>query len=67
MLIVQNEFNPAGIQNGLVDLMRNGITAIRICSAYMSMAGSELLFDAIKRAANHQRVTKTIVTPSTLG
>jgi HKD family nuclease len=67
MLIVQNEFSPAGIQNGLIDLMRNGVTAIRICSAYMSVSGSKLLFDAVKRAVNHQRVTKTIVTSLDFG
>jgi HKD family nuclease len=65
MLIIQNEFSPGGIQNGLFDLMRNGVASIRICSAYMSMSGSELLFDAIERSAadnDHERVTKTIVT-----
>jgi hypothetical protein len=42
MLIIQNEFSPAGIQNGLFDLMREGVASIRIRSAYMSMSGSAL-------------------------
>jgi HKD family nuclease len=70
MLIIQNEFSPGGIQNGLFDLMRDGVASIRICSAYMSMSGSELLFDAIERNAadnDHERVTKTIVTSLDFG
>lgn len=70
MLIIQNEFSPAGIQNGLFDLMREGVASIRICSAYMSMSGSALLFDAIERnAADNDRgsVTKTIVTSLDFG
>jgi hypothetical protein len=45
MFIVQNELRPAEIQNALFDLMRNGIDSVRVCSAYISMAGSEILFD----------------------
>lgn len=64
MLIVQNEFQPGRIQNGLLDLMRDGITAVRICSAYISMSGSEILFDYMHRSTargNLREVTKTIV------
>jgi hypothetical protein len=51
MLIVQNEFSSGGIQNGLSDLMRGGVSSVCICSAYMSIGGSEILFDAIRRTA----------------
>lgn len=53
MLIVQNQHAPGGIQNALFDLMRDGLESVRICSAYISTAGSELLFDGIggRRAA----------------
>ncbi len=70
MFIVQNELRPAEIQNALFDLMRNGIDSVRVCSAYISMAGSEILFDGISRAAlhgEHERVTKTIVTSLDFG
>jgi HKD family nuclease len=70
MFIVQNELRPAEIQNALFDLMRNGIDSVRVCSAYISMAGSEILFDGICRSApegNHERVTKTIVTSLDFG
>jgi len=68
MLIVQNEYTPGGIQNALFDLMRDGIERVRICSAYISTAGSELLFDGVRRSAgNHERVAKTIVTSLDFG
>ena len=65
MLIVQNELRPNEIQNALFDLMRDGISRVRVCSAYMSKTGSELLFDGIRRAApsgDHEGVIKVIVT-----
>jgi HKD family nuclease len=63
MLIVQNEFSPAEIQNGLFDLMRGGVEQVRVCSAYITVSGSELLFDALERASggNQDRIEKTIV------
>jgi HKD family nuclease len=62
MLIVQNEFSPAEIQNGLIDLLRNGVERARVCSAYISVSGSELLLDALQRASGNQaKVQKTIV------
>ena len=70
MLIVQNELRPAEMQNALFDLMRDGIQRVRICSAYISMAGSQILFDGISRSApggDHERVTKTIVTSLDFG
>lgn len=68
MLIVQNEYTPGGIQNALFDLMREGIEQLRICSAYISSAGSELLFDGVRRSAgNHERIAKTIVTSLDFG
>jgi transposase InsO family protein len=51
MLIVQNERRPGVIQSALFDLMRQEIERIRICSAYISAAGSEILFDGIRRAS----------------
>lgn len=70
MFIVQNELRPGEIQNALFDLMRNGIETVRVCSAYMSMSGSEMLFDGISRCAangRHEDVRKTIVTSLDFG
>lgn len=70
MLVVQNESRPGEIQSALHDLMRNGIERVRVCSAYISVAGSELLFDAIRRSApngNHRGVAKTVVTSLDFG
>lgn len=52
------------MQNALFDLMRDGISSVRVCSAYMSRAGSELLFDAVRRTAENgdaASLRKTIV------
>ena len=65
MLVVQNENHPAEMQNALFDLMRNGVENVRVCCAYMSMSGSDILIDGIARAAPNGRtenVRKTIVT-----
>ncbi len=64
MFIVQNTARPGEIQNALFDLMRPGIESIRVCSAYVSLSGSHLLFDGISRSArdgDHETVRKTIV------
>jgi HKD family nuclease len=70
MLITQNSAHPAQIQNALLDLLRDGVQSIRVCSAYMSLAGSKLLLDAVTRAARkgrHENVRKTIVTSLDFG
>jgi hypothetical protein len=70
MLIVQNEFQPGRIQNGLLDLMRDGITGVRVCSAYISMSGSEMLFGHMHQSAGRgslREVAKTIVTSLDFG
>ena len=70
MFVVQNQLRPSEIQNALVDLMRGGLSRVRVCSAYMSKAGSDILFDAIRRAApggDHERVGKIIVTSLDFG
>lgn len=70
MLVLQNELRPAGMQNALFDLMREGIERVRICSAYITISGTEILFEAISRFApdgNHERVGKTIVTSLDFG
>lgn len=70
MLVVQSQLRPGEIQNALVDLMRGGLSRVRVCSAYMSKTGSDILFDAICRAApngDHERVSKTIVTALDFG
>ena len=70
MFVVQNETRPSEIQNALVDLMRGGLSRVRVCSAYMSKTGSDILFDAICRAApdgDHERVGKIIVTSLDFG
>ena len=70
MLIVQNELRPNEIQNALFDLMRVGMSRVRVCSAYMSITGSELLFDGICRAApcgDPEGVSKVIVTSLDFG
>ena len=70
MLVVQNELRPSAIQNALLDLMRGGLSQVRVCSAYMSKMGSQILFDAICRSTpdgNHESIPKTIVTSLDFG
>jgi HKD family nuclease len=70
MFIVQNETRPGEIQNALFDLMRGGIVNVRVCCAYISMSGSEILFDGIRRCAprgGHEQVRKTIATSLDFG
>lgn len=70
MFVIQNNLRPGEIQNALADLMRPGIEDVRVCSAYVSLSGSQILFDGICRAApngNHERVRKTIVTSLDFG
>jgi HKD family nuclease len=70
MFIVQNDLRPGEIQNALFDLMRPGIEDVRVCSAYVSLSGSQILFDGITRAApngNHAGVRKTIITSLDFG
>ena len=50
--------------------MRDGLSRVRICSAYLSHMGSQLLLDAIECGApngDHTRVCKTIVTSLDFG
>lgn len=47
MFVVQSQLRPAEIQNALHDLMRDGVSRVRICSAYLSRMGSRMLLDAI--------------------
>lgn len=64
MLVVQNEFRPGEIQNALFDLMRPGIDTVRVCSAYVTWHGTQILFDGIRRAApngDHEGVQKIVV------
>ena len=70
MLVVQNELRPGAIQNALLDLMRSGLSQVRVCGAYMSRMGSELLFDAIRRSTpddDQEGIPKTIVTSLDFG
>lgn len=66
MLIVQNQRTPGVIQNALFDLMRKEVGRIRVCSAYMSFAGSQILSDGIGRASAYL-APKTIVTSLDFG
>ncbi len=70
MFIVQNRERPEAIRNALRDLMRDGVESVRVCSAYMTRKGSELLHDDIKRASpygDQSAVNKTIVTSPDFG
>ncbi len=70
MFVVQNEFHPTTIQGALLDLMRGGVSSVRACSAYITLSGSEILFDGISRSAvdgRPQDVQKTIVTSLDFG
>lgn len=70
MLVVQNELQPGAIENALFDLMRNGIESIRVCCAYISVSGSEILLDGVRRSAarrNYEQVDKTIITSLDFG
>ncbi len=64
MFIVQNLTSPATMQNALMDLMRNDVDGIRVCCAYMTLSGVELLWDGLVRSVSEGRVDdvdKTIV------
>lgn len=69
MYVVQNESCPAEIQNALFDLMRPGVNEVRICSAYITLAGSRILFDGISRSlnGNEDEIRKLIVTSFDFG
>ena len=70
MLVVQNQYRPGVMQSGLLDLMRDGVVSVRVCSAYVSMAGSQMLLDGIVRSSmngNYRNVEKTIVTSLDFG
>ena len=70
MFIVQSRRRPAAIQNALFDLMRGGVTRVRVCSAYMSRMGSRVLLDALERNVPngfHADIPKTIVTSLDFG
>ena len=70
MLVVQNELRPGEIQSALLDLMRGGVTGVRICCAYTTVAGSEVLLDGIRRSAlgsDPEGVPKTILTSLDFG
>jgi HKD family nuclease len=69
MIVIQNELTPGTIQDGLSDLMRDGVGSVRVCSAYISVAGSHLLHEAIARAAprGDAQVEKTIVSSLDFG
>ena len=70
MFVVQNHLRPAAIQDALHDLMRDGLSRVRVCSAYLSRMGSELLLDAIGRnapAGDAGDVRQTVVTSLDFG
>ena len=69
MHIVQNESQPNEIQNALYDAMRGGTYRARICSAYISEAGSEIIHKALWDSSNGDlsAVEKTIVTSLDFG
>ncbi len=70
MFVVQNQLKPAAIQNALHDLMRDGLSRVRVCSAYLSRMGSRLLLDAVKRNApggDLGSVDKAVVTSLDFG
>ena len=70
MFVVQNQLRPAAIQDALHDLMRDGLTRVRVCSAYLSRMGSQMLLDAIRRnapAGGTGDVRQTVVTSLDFG
>ena len=70
MFIVQNQSSPGAVLSGLLDIMRRGVTSVRICSAYISLSGSQMLFEWIARSSTDgdpATVEKTIVTSLDFG
>ena len=64
MFVIQNRKRPGEIQNALRDLMRDGVESVRVCSAYVTRKGSELLYDQIRRSkpnGGQEAVSTTIV------
>lgn len=47
MLIVQNAMEPASIRNAIIDMIAAGATDIRVASAYVTLAGSNILLSAV--------------------
>lgn len=70
MFIVQSENSPTAIQSALFDLMRNGVKSMRVCCAYMSLSGAEILYDGLNRSASAEgadKIEKIIVTSLDFG
>lgn len=71
MFVVQNESHPGEMQNALYDLMREGLQEVRVCAAYVTLSGSEILLDSIARSAGNvgdaNAIAKTIVTSFDFG
>lgn len=51
MYVVQHAGRPGEIQNALFNLMREGVSQVRVCCAYVSLSGSQILYDGITRSA----------------
>jgi HKD family nuclease len=48
VLIVQSLAQPAAVRHALADLLHNDVRAVRIASAYTTMAGSQIVYDAVR-------------------
>ncbi len=70
MLIVQNVVQPATIRNAIVDLLAPDIIDIRIASAYVTLTGSNILFQALLDSVGQPRlmaIPKILVTSFDFG
>jgi HKD family nuclease len=65
VLIVQTQTSPAAIRNAVVDLMRPTTTQLWVASAYVTSAGTKILFDSLSQFLSPQaieNIPKTLIT-----
>ena len=70
MLIVQNASEPGSMRNALVDMVSEGVTDIRVASAYVTQPGAKIFLDAVANAvgpAAFSSMPKTLVTSFDFG
>ncbi len=58
MLRLQTPEQPAEIRNAIVDILDAQVTDVRIASAYVTLGGSEILFDCLSEYLPQDRIDK---------
>lgn len=70
MLIVQNRDNPGAVRNAIMDSLDEATTELRICTAYMTMGGSNIYHECCLRYLSERafdRINKYVITSLDFG